>query len=600
MTGTSLGRRSPPSLAEPRVISNVSGRMDKLYGRDSILVRARACIDAVFANDAKIALFTGEPGIGKSRLLEQIAAEAAQRGAQLAVGRAWAVGGAPAYWPWVQVFRALSMNEDPFVGSAARLAVLPKEGRFAEFDRAVQRLRKKAAERPLVLVLDDLHAADEPSLMLLLFLVRSRVGVPMLVLGAYRDAELALRPEVATLLAKIAREAEVTPLARLTEQDLDLWMRDASIETDSIHEVYRLTEGHPLYTVEALRLLQAQGARRPRALDASRGALAILEEQLGRLSLEARAMLRVAAVFGREFSLFDVAAAAETSGDLVHDALREAAATHVVVPAGERDVYRFSHVLLRDRLYDELPPTRRATLHAAAGNVVLTRAGDVQTAAHHLLLGQSDVGPRELAEVVLAAGRAALSRLAFEEAVRLARAALTVPDVRALGDLFVELELLLAEALIRVGKNAEGRAMCLDIAAQLESDADPELLARAALVYSAEIQSGAVDDPMVALLRRALTCFPEQDSTLRARLLARLAAALTPPRASEHIQEVLALTRSSMSMARKLGDPDTLLYVLQLAATISLMVSEQERFAALEETVALARSHDRPLVMLQT
>ena len=145
--------------------------MEPLYGRTQILARARTWLARACAGSGRLVLFTGEPGIGKSRLAEQVALEASALGAATAWGRCWEAGGAPAYWPWIQVFRELDMNEDPFVG-AAGLSLNAPEARFAAFDRAVRSLRELAARRPLLLVLDDLHAADAPSLLLLLLLAR--------------------------------------------------------------------------------------------------------------------------------------------------------------------------------------------------------------------------------------------------------------------------------------------------------------------------------------------------------------------------------------------------------------------------------------------
>ncbi|HEX6242458.1 MAG TPA: ATP-binding protein, partial [Polyangiales bacterium] len=194
--------------------------MEPLYGRREILAQARDWLARACAGAGRLVLFTGEPGIGKSRLAEQVALEAAALGAATAWGRCWEAGGAPAYWPWIQVFRELAMNEDPFVGAAAGVALDAPEARFAAFDRAVRSLRERAAQRPLLLVLDDLHAADAPSLLLLLLLSRALARSPILVVGAYRDAELQLTPELAPLLAKVAREAELVPLSRLDASDV--------------------------------------------------------------------------------------------------------------------------------------------------------------------------------------------------------------------------------------------------------------------------------------------------------------------------------------------------------------------------------------------
>ena len=146
--------------------------MQPLYGRADTLGRARARLERAAHGAGRLLLFTGEPGIGKSRLAEQVATDALERGWAVAWGRCWEAGGAPAYWPWRQVFRSLDMDEDQFADAAADLSLGAAEVRFAAFDRAVRRLKQSAERQPLLLLLDDLHAADAPSLLLLLLLAR--------------------------------------------------------------------------------------------------------------------------------------------------------------------------------------------------------------------------------------------------------------------------------------------------------------------------------------------------------------------------------------------------------------------------------------------
>src|SRR3954468_24579439 len=182
-------------------------------------------MERALAGEGRPLVFTGEPGIGKSALAEYVAGEAAARQAEVAWGRCWEAGGAPPYWPWIQIFRALGMDEDPFAGTLAAVASGAADTRFAAFDRAVRALKAGATHTPLALILDDLHAADAPSLLLLLLLARELRGSRILVVGAYREAEARLFPEVPPLLAKIAREAEVLPLPRLGPEDVAAWVQ---------------------------------------------------------------------------------------------------------------------------------------------------------------------------------------------------------------------------------------------------------------------------------------------------------------------------------------------------------------------------------------
>jgi hypothetical protein len=573
----------------------------RLHGRAAALARARLRLQQACAGEGGLLLITGEPGIGKSSLAEHLSVEAAQAGAAVAWGRCWEAGGAPPYWPWIQLFRELHMEGDPFASAAVQPGEDAEQARFRTFDLTVRRLKEAAAQRPLVLMMDDLHAGDIPSLLLLLLLSRQLRTTRILLVGTYRDAELRLAPAAAALLVKVAREGEVLPLGRLDAGACGDWIREAWPEASAAEtaQLHRLTEGHPLFLVEALRLGLGAEAQQ-RMLE---GLGAVLDERLAHLAPATHAVLQVAAVLGREFSASDLAATAQGTLDDAHRALREASGASIVQatgaqPAPER--FRFSHVLLRDRLYAELTPSTRATLHWRAGTVQLERAEGAAAAVHHLFEGASAGEPRRLAEVALAAAEAALGRLAFEEAARLAERALHAGG-RALPEpLICQLMLVAGEAAIRLGQSAQGKRLCEQAAALAEPLGASELLVRAALVYGTDLHSGSVDPIMVKLLRQALAQLPPGDSPLRARVTARLAAALSPPLSEESASEMRELAATALGMARRLGDPHTLLRVLPFtAATAGLAAPEAERFAMLQETVLLARSLDQRMVQLQ-
>lgn len=573
--------------------------MEPFYGRTEILANARRWLERISRGDGKLLLFTGEPGIGKSRLAEQIASEAKERGAKVTWGRCWEAGGASAYWPWIQVFRNLGMDQDPFAHAGGNLGLNAEELRFNAFDRAVRSLREVAARQPLVLLLDDLHAADPSSLLLLLLLARELSGSSILVIGAYRDAELRLAPERMALLGKIAREAELIPLLRLAPSEVAEWLHDARLLVDEAQarELYRVTEGHPLFTIEALRL----GAGTAAQAALARGPSAVLDERLSRLSDTTRALLRVAAVLGRELSLSELAEVAEAAPDDAHTALAEAIAVHIMEHEVGADRYRFSHVLLRDRLYQELTPSARAALHTRVGAGLMARTGDAQAAVHHLFEGHGAGQAERIAEVALLAAEAALSRLAFEEAVNLSRRARQLTNALLPEALAGRLQVVEAEASIRLGEAGLGKRLCVEVATAAERIGDHELLGRAALVYATELSSGTLDPQMTSLLRRALAALPdEQDSSLRARLTVRLAASLTPPEDISQGPEIRRLMRTGTLMARKLDDPHALLYTLQFGATVGLLVPERERLGLMEETLTLARVLRQPLVLLHT
>jgi serine/threonine protein kinase/tetratricopeptide (TPR) repeat protein len=597
-------RQKPTPPGAQSAVDPAQGRDDELiYGRSELLERARRASERTSTGSGKLLLFTGEAGIGKSFLAQHVVREAAARGARVAWGRCWEAGGAPAYWPWVQVFRDLGL-QDPFATMAPQLSAGALEARFAAFERAAQHLKASASERPLALVLDDLHVADAPSLLFLLFLARDLPRSAILVVAAYRDAEAAFAPDIASLLAKIAREAEVYPLSRLSFSEVAVWLRSSRAERSSrtAEELYRVTEGHPLLVAEVLRLSSNAFAEdtwpRPRS---------VLEERLGRLSAETRTALEVAAIWGREFVAADLVATASLDPDLVFQALREALAASIVESSGDREVFRFSHVLLRDRLYTQIPPSSRAALHLEVGRLLVSRQAP-QAAIHHLFEGCTGASERERAElapwvapVALAAAEAALAHWAFEDAARLGRKALASFEVSGLSErVLCELYLVIAESQIRLGEIQEGKSFCSKAAELAERSGASDLLARAALVHSTELATGIIDGEMVSRLRHALTRLPPADSSLRARVLARLAAALTPVQTQTGGQEAVESLRAAAEMARRLDDRHALLYVLQFGTHLGTFLPEGERFTIVHEALGLARALGQPLASIQT
>ena len=223
-------------------------------------------LDAALSGRGGLVLVGGEPGIGKSRLAESLAGHASARGAHVLVGRCWEAGGAPAYWPWVQVLRAYLRDSDPELRGptggtdAAGLATIVPElrerlpdlpppppaesegDRFQVFDAVASFLRRAAAARPLAIFLDDLHAADAPSLLLLRFVASELASAPILIVGCYRDTEVGPGHPLAEALPELTREGVVSRIslkglsrpdtARLLELALGRRAPDELIDTN--------------------------------------------------------------------------------------------------------------------------------------------------------------------------------------------------------------------------------------------------------------------------------------------------------------------------------------------------------------------------------
>jgi DNA-binding SARP family transcriptional activator len=571
-------------------------------------------LDNASAARGGLFLISGEPGIGKSRLVEQLVQHARESGADVLVGRCWEAGGAPAYWPWVQALRAYvrgrnrEVLRDELGRGAADLAQIlpelhelygelpappssdPEGARFRLFEATTSFLVAASLTQPLLLVLDDLHAADAPSLLLLQFLAGALADARLLVIGAYRDADPSLRDPLAETLAELRRHpvTRSLPLVGLPQSDLGSFVsRSTGVEPERelVIALHRATEGNPLFVGELVQLLASEDALESLTdPDAWRrvvpeGVRAVITRRLRHLSENCRLVLVLASVLGREFDLAALECVSELSGDQLLEVLDEAAGERVVADVpGQPGRMRFTHVLIRDSLYDERTPGRRVQLHRLVGDALEKLYADnldphLAELAHHF---HESARPAE-AEKALAyarrAGERAQELLAYEEAARLFSVALRVFDSMHSPDDTVRCELLLAlgDAYARAGDTPRSRETYRQAGRLAETLRLPEHLGRAALGYGGVIiWDAARDDEYVRpLLEKALATLGEDDSRLRVRLLARLAGG--PLRhATGEAERRRLLGEQALEMARRIGDPSTLAYALEGYSTSHL------------------------------
>jgi DNA-binding SARP family transcriptional activator len=568
-------------------------------GRERELAQLMDGLDEACAGHGRLILLVGEPGIGKSRLAEVLIAEAKARGTRVLVGRCWEAGGAPAYWPWVQSLRAHVRETDDSTlrsqlgaGAAELAQIIPdlrarfpdlpeplgleSEGaRFRLFDATAEFLRTVAESRPLVLVLDDLHAADAPSLLLLRFLARELGSTRILLVGAYRDVDPTPGQPLTEMLVEVAREPVTrrVELSGLSARDVAQYVELTASEIASSELVAGLhaeTEGNPLFVGEIVRLLSVEGVP---SESATEGRLAIpqsirdvIARRLTHLSAECNRMLVLASVIGREFAIDMLARMAATSEDDLLDILDGALTARVVaeLPDGTGRL-RFAHVLIRDTLYDDLTPTRRVRLHRLAVEALEALHGDepgphLAQLAYHSLAGRDrDKGVR----YAWRAGDRALALVAYEEAARLYRMALEALELARPLDEQARCELLLAigAAEVRAGELESAKEAFLDAATIARRLGSRRELARAAAGYGGQFMWGraAGDDRLIPLLEEGIAALADEDVELRARLLARLSGALRDEHSRDRRDR---LSQEAVQLARRAEDPAALAYAL--------------------------------------
>jgi hypothetical protein len=613
-----------------------------LLARDAELAALEAALGDARAGRGRLFLLVGEAGIGKTRLADELCARV-PGDVRVLWGRAWEAGGAPAYWPWIEILRPLVAETDATalvreLGSAASALAtfvpelrerLPsaaggeaadaEQARFLLYDAVARFLRLAAARAPLVLVLDDLHAADRPTLALLELVARSLRGTRALIVGTYRDADARLSPEVAALLARIEREGERLLLRRLRDSEVAALLEAASgtpSDAATVAAVLRATEGTPLFVAEVVRLVVAQGDAavlgQPIVPD---GLQPAIRGHLARVSDGARALLRLAAVIGREFGV-DLVRALATAGELpgveLEAALAEAAEAGLILelpedPARVADRrYRFAHILIRETLYRDLGATERERVHGRVAEAMevagaAARPERLPELAHHFLRSRAGETRRRGARYARRAGENALAAYAHEEAASQLQHALAALDDLAGADADrerVEILLALAEAHQRSGERAPARDAALQAADLARGLGDGAALAAAALRLGAEFTFGYVDPTLVSALEDALGALPEGPSPLRARVMARLAAARQP---APDPDAQIALAREAAAMARGLGDKSTLAAVLRDGRSAYLPMDSLEERTTLDlETLALAQAAGDTLAALHT
>lgn len=430
-------------------------RQSRFIGRHPELAALTAALDDAMAGNGRVVMLTGEPGIGKTRTAQEIAATAVANGAKALWGRCYDREGAPPYWPWLQQFRTyveetrperLSQEMGPGASDISGIlpdlllkiqglgpppALGPEQARFRLFSSIATFLKESSQTQPLLLVLEDLHWADESSLMLLEFLVPEIRSSPILLLGTYRNAEVSGRhPLTETLGALVLDDrflrVELAGLSRQEVGELVLSKSGIAAQDDAIAALHQRTEGNPLFVGEVV------GSVSPEQLtgdtswvyqipEAVRDAIA---RRLGRLSDPCAALLDTASVIGVDFDFALLRALCPGISESVFtESLDEALSIRVIEPLPEElDRYRFSHALLQQAVYEKIPPARRLQSHAAVGQALerLHHANLDQHSedlAHHFTEARAVTGEAKVVEYSLVAGEKALESFAYEQAL---------------------------------------------------------------------------------------------------------------------------------------------------------------------------------------
>jgi tetratricopeptide (TPR) repeat protein len=463
-----------------------------------------------------------------------------------------------------------------------------ESARFRLFEATADFVKRAGEDVPLVLVLDDLHAADTPSLLMLRFIAGEIASAPVLILGTFRDVEVTPGHPLAATLDDLARQptGHVVGLAGLDESGVSRLIESSARRTPSrrtVSAIHRGTGGNPLFVGELVQLLVAENRLEEAAGDGGvrvaipRGVHEVIGRRLEMVSDECRRALGVAAVLGKDFELEELAEVTGRAAPELLDDLDEAISQRIVAEiAGMPDRFRFSHVLIRDVLYEELGPARRRRLHDRAAEALeALHAADLDpylaVLAHHSFEAGPTGDPAKALEYARRAGDRAAGQLAYEEAARLYSLAFRVLRTAEPSDERTRCEVMLAlgDARLRAGDEEDAKATFLAASEIARRLGDAEVLAQAALGYGGLVVWLAArgDRHLIPLLEEALDNLPDSDSPLRARLMARLSCAI---RDQPDRDRRLPLSEGAVEMARRIGDQRTLAYTLD-ARCISMV-----------------------------
>ncbi len=602
-------------------------------GRSAELAALRILAPREAGERGRLALLGGEAGSGKSRLVRELAHEVAVEEVLVLYGACDAVVHTP-YRPFAEALDQLVRGTDPDVlradlggagGELARLlpdldarvsglpapvAADPDTERHRLHTAVIDLLAGAGRRQPLLLVLEDCHWADTPTLVLLRHLARASSEARVLVLATFRDTEADIPGALADVLADLRRSDEVVRLhlGGLSENDVGEFVRRAGggeidpAEPGLSRALRDLTEGNAFLLCELWRALVETDAfaieqgtlrlTRPlQEIATPQSVREVVSQRLSRLDPASRDLLELAAVAGPEFELDVLRRAAPVELeriDALEPAMRSGVIEELPFPAL---AYRFTHELVRRALYDRLSVLRRAELHLriaqALEAVDQPQHGQVLAdLAHHFAAAAPIGGAGQAVEYNLLAAKAASAALAYDEATVRLRTALRmgVPDERQRAEILLEE----GTALFRAGRSLDSLQSFRQAAEIARELGEGELLARAAIGFETSCwRPGLTDEGARELLEEASSALAHEVSALRVGLLASLARALE----IEGNSDQAALARAdAIAMARRIDDRPGLATVLMGAYWGRATTSLREIIEMLDEAHELTEA----------
>ena len=616
-------------------------------GRKSERAEARRLLDRVVAGQGGVLLLGGEPGVGKTRLAEEVLAEGRQRGCLALTGRCYETEGTPPFIPWVEIVERSARIVPPAalreaLGEAAPevaklvpelrrtfpdipppIELPPQQQRRYLFNGFLEFVERAARVSPQVLLIDDLHWADDSTLLLLQHVAEHASEMPLLLVGTYRDVDLDVDRPFAKMLESLTRQrlARKIALKRLHERDvagilqaLSSSGRDLPPELASV--IYRETEGNPFFVEEVFHHLNEEGrlfddAGRWRSdldvqdLDVPEGIRLVIGRRVQRLSADERRLLTTAAIVGRSFDLALMEAVSGGDDDAVLTALEAAEAAKLIVSVSSRRDARweFAHGLIRQTLANSLSLPRRQRAHLRVadamerihGKRAFRHAVDL---AHHLLQAGAAADEDRAIRYLTLAGDQELEAGAYDEALRQFDEALSLSEegdgetaAPGEGDLHrarrADLHYKRGQALRSLARGEEALDEWRTALTDYEAIGNADGVARTAFDAAWEASWRGDNVEARAVARRALDALEDGDPASRARLLALLATFSAV--AGDAFEASHGLLQEAESIAQRIEPSNLTAELLQARVRLCWSYSQCDQIVDIGPRAASAR-----------
>jgi tetratricopeptide (TPR) repeat protein len=626
---------APPAV-EPlpdysKITEPVTRSTSPLIGRRKEFAELVTKLDALRERRGSMVLIGGEPGVGKTKLTEAVLLEARSRGYFCSVGHCYEMDGAPPYLPFIEQLEYNTRVAPPgrlraaLGSSAAEIARImpglrqvfpdipepldlpPDQQRHFLFTQFREFLERATAVVPVVLLFDDLHWADDSTLLLLEYLAPHLSRLQILLLGTYRDVELDVTRPFAKSLERLTRQrlADRIALRRMPEADVTALLASFGAPdppASLVQAIFAETEGNPFFVEEVFRhlreegrVLDSEGRWLPNIqiaeLEVPEGVRLVIGRRLERVSAECREILTAAAVIGARFDLKVLEAVADVGGDAVLDAMDEAERTGLVIAQQmKRETrYVFAHELIRQTLLSALSVPRRVRRHLRTAEAFeRVYAGRVEhhaaELAYHFFQAASAGDEERTTRYLLLAGQQALAGGAFDEALAQADRAFSITEEQDT-QRYADLLLLRASALRGLGIWQDATKTYMHAMDRFEAlGATTQLVQMTCML--GEMQYYADDhSELVAVVSRVLRATEDRPTADRARLLALGANGLAM---SGRFEEGVAMSTEALAMADAIGDLEARAYVLcERGGLLTNWGHFSEALANLEESTTM-------------